>query len=52
MKIGDPVIANSDIESWSKPYVAQNTEGVVTSVGFRGVSVAFTVPGVMGAPAR
>ncbi|MEU8135486.1 hypothetical protein [Streptodolium elevatio] len=48
MKIGDPVIANSDIESWSKPYVPQYAEGVVTSVGFRGVSVAFTVPGVMG----
>ncbi|MDI2125236.1 hypothetical protein [Yinghuangia seranimata] len=48
MKIGDPVMAGTDIESWSKPYVPRDAEGVVTDVGFRGVSVAFTVPGVMG----
>ncbi|MGA4539161.1 hypothetical protein ACPA54_04130 [Uniformispora flossi] len=48
MKIGDVVIASTEIESWSKPYVPLNAEGVVTDVGFRGVSVAFTVPGLMG----
>jgi hypothetical protein len=48
MKIGDQVAAGNDIESWSKPFVPRDAEGVVTAVGFRGVSVAFTVPGLMG----
>lgn len=48
MKIGDPVIASAEIESWNKPYVPAQAEGVITSLGFRGVSVSFTVPGVLG----
>ncbi|MCF2526108.1 hypothetical protein [Yinghuangia soli] len=48
MKIGDQVAAGTDIESWSKPYVPRDAAGVVTDVGFRGVSVAFTVPGLLG----
>jgi hypothetical protein len=48
MKIGDLVLAVADIESWSKPYVPRDAEGVVTDVGLRGVSVTFTVPGLVG----
>lgn len=48
MKIGDPVVTVTNIESWSKPFVPQNTEGVVTEMSLWGVVVSFTLPGVMG----
>ncbi|UGQ13709.1 hypothetical protein LO772_08970 [Yinghuangia sp. ASG 101] len=48
MKIGDPVVTNTDIESWTKPFVPQNTEGIVTEMSLWGVVVSFTLPGVLG----
>ncbi|HSA50598.1 MAG TPA: hypothetical protein VLH10_10880 [Yinghuangia sp.] len=48
MKIGDPVVTTTNIEGWTKPFVPQNTEGVVTEVDYRGLAVSFTLPGILG----
>ncbi|WTW96887.1 hypothetical protein OG216_27560 [Streptomycetaceae bacterium NBC_01309] len=48
MRVGDKVKAIRTITGLFRPTVPQGSVGYVTRVGYSGIEVTFTIPGVMG----